>query len=76
MARDGGGQFSMRQVATEAAISLGNLQYHFNKRSDLVDGVLSSYIEHYQMKVTEFIALNFLTLKDCYRLTEVIHIYL
>ena len=58
LARDGGGQFSMRQVATEAAMSLGNLQYHFNKKTDLVEGVLSSYIQHYQIKVIEFIALE------------------
>ena len=46
--QEGSGGFSMRRVAQEAEMSLGNLQYYYRSRTDLLDGLLTNYIEEYR----------------------------
>lgn len=48
---EGGTSFSMRKVANEAEISLGNLQYHFPTLEDLLAGLLCSFIEEYRSEL-------------------------
>lgn len=43
--REGGQQFSVRKVAAEAGMSLGNLQYHFKTKTELLEGVLESSLD-------------------------------
>lgn len=45
LAREGRGAFSMRRVASELGISLGNLQYHFPTEADLFGAVVTSVLE-------------------------------
>lgn len=52
--REGSSHFSMRKVADEASMSLGNLQYYFKTKSDLIQGVLKSYIESYRNEFDKF----------------------
>ena len=42
--RDGGAEFSVRKVAQAAGMSIGNLQYHFASRVDLLGGLLDADI--------------------------------
>jgi len=44
----GSGGFSMRKVATEASLALGNVQYHYKTKSDLLTGLLDWYLETYR----------------------------
>jgi AcrR family transcriptional regulator len=48
LTQEGSGSFSMRKVAVEASMSLGNLQYYFKTKSDLIHGILESYLVTYQ----------------------------
>lgn len=48
---EGGASFSMRKVASEAGISLGNLQYHFPTLEDLLSGLLCNFIEEYRKEL-------------------------
>jgi AcrR family transcriptional regulator len=50
-----GAAFSMRKVAEEASISLGNLQYHFKTKNDLMAGMLSFYTDAFQARVDSFV---------------------
>jgi AcrR family transcriptional regulator len=43
----GGSAFTMRQVALESGISLGNLQYHFPTKTLLVRAFLKSVLDYY-----------------------------
>ncbi len=52
---EGSSNFSMRKVAAEASISLGNLQYHFKTKVELIQGVLKNYIEIYKAEFEKFI---------------------
>jgi AcrR family transcriptional regulator len=45
--RDGAGGFSMRKVAIAAGISLGNLQYHYKTKDDLLEGMLDWFLIEY-----------------------------
>lgn len=53
-----GSDFSMRKVADEASISLGNLQYYFKTKNDLTNSLLSFYIDLYKTKIDSFISEN------------------
>ncbi len=52
--REGGRQFSARKVAAEAGMSLGNLQYHYKTKLDLLTGVLETYLTAYQRVFEQF----------------------
>lgn len=45
--RDGYSQFSLRRVAQAAGVTLGNLQYYFPTKPDLVEAMLIHVIEGY-----------------------------
>ena len=49
--RDGYSKFSLRRVADAAEVTLGNLQYYFPSKSDLVEAmleyVISGYVEEF-----------------------------
>ena len=45
--RDGYSQFSLRRVAQAAGVTLGNLQYYFPTKPDLVEAMLVHVIEGY-----------------------------
>ncbi len=45
--RDGYGKFSLRRVARAAEVTLGNLQYYFPSKSDLVEAMLVHVITGY-----------------------------
>ncbi len=51
--RDGSAGFSVRRVAQEAGISLGNLQYHFSTKVDLLEGLLATDIAEYRRVFTQ-----------------------
>ncbi len=40
----GSGGFSMRKVAAEAAMALGNVQYHYKTKADLLSGLMLWYV--------------------------------
>ena len=42
--KQGSGGFSMRKVAAEAAITLGNVQYHYKTKTDLLSGLMVWYV--------------------------------
>jgi AcrR family transcriptional regulator len=50
-----GSNFSMRKVADELSMSLGNLQYHFKTKSDLIQGMMKRYIDLYRREFEKFI---------------------
>lgn len=47
--------FSMRRVAEETNISLGNLQYHFKTKDDLLIAVINYHIELYNEMMQQFL---------------------
>ena len=55
LTREGSSNFSMRKVADELSMSLGNLQYHFKKKSDLIQGMMKRYIDLYRSEFEKFI---------------------
>ena len=42
--KQGSGGFSVRKVAAEAAIALGNVQYHYKTKADLISGLMVWYV--------------------------------
>ena len=44
----GSGGFSMRKVAAEAAITLGNVQYHYKTKTDLLSELMLWYVAEYK----------------------------
>ena len=44
LVKQGSGGFSMRKVAAEAAITLGNVQYHYKTKTDLLSGLMVWYV--------------------------------
>lgn len=48
LAHEGSAGFSVRKVAREAGISLGNLQYHFGSRLALLEGLLAQDVDAYR----------------------------
>ena len=44
----GSGGFSVRKVAAEATLALGNVQYHYKTKTDLLNGLLLWYVEEYR----------------------------
>ncbi len=52
--REGSNNFSMRKVADVLSMSLGNLQYHFKTKSDLIHGIMKRYIEIYRIEFEKF----------------------
>lgn len=56
--REGSSNFSMRKVADELSMSLGNLQYHFKTKSDLIQGMMKRYIDLYRIEFDKFIQCN------------------
>ena len=42
--KQGSGGFSMRKVAAEAAMALGNVQYHYKTKADLLSGLMLWYV--------------------------------
>lgn len=53
LARDGAHDFSLRRVAQAAGIRLGNLQYYFPTRADLLGHLLAGYLEAGLAKVSD-----------------------
>ena len=55
--RDGYSRFSLRQVANAAGVTLGNLQYYFPTKSDLLNAmlghVLTDYLEAFNRLMAE-----------------------
>ena len=43
--KQGSGGFSMRKVAAEADIALGNVQYHYKTKTDLLSGLMVWYVD-------------------------------
>lgn len=58
LARDGSAGFSVRKVAREAGISLGNLQYHFASRVELLEGLLEADVAAYRAAYGELRAAS------------------
>ncbi len=56
--REGSSNFSMRKVAAKAAMSLGNLQYYYKTKTDLVESILNSYIASYRIEFDELLQDN------------------
>jgi AcrR family transcriptional regulator len=53
LVRDGALGFSMRKVAAAAGMSLGNLQYHYKTRDDLIEGMLDGFLDDYSNGLTQ-----------------------
>ncbi len=53
--QQGSGGFSMRKVAAEAAIALGNVQYHYKTKTDLLNGLLTWYLDEYRESLLQTI---------------------
>lgn len=57
LSRDGYSRFSLRTVAAAAGVTLGNLQYYFPTKSDLVEAmlghVITGYIEEFDRLTAE-----------------------
>lgn len=47
----GGAALTMRKVSDRAGISLGNLQYHFPKREDLLTALLLRFLSRYEQEL-------------------------
>ncbi len=47
----GGAALTMRKVSDSAGISLGNLQYHFPKREDLLTALLQRFLSRYEQEL-------------------------
>lgn len=52
---EGSSSFSMRKVAIEASMSLGNLQYYFKTKADLINGILEYYISTYKIELDDYL---------------------
>lgn len=48
LVREGSNSFSLRKVASEAGLSLSNVQYYYPTRLALLEGILAGFIEEYQ----------------------------
>ena len=46
--QQGSGGFSVRKVAAEAKIALGNVQYHYKTKTDLLNGLLAWSLDQYR----------------------------
>ncbi len=46
-------QVSLRDIASEMGISLGNLTYHFKKREDIIDALYLSLVNKFDVVVNE-----------------------
>ena len=68
--REGSSGFSMRKVAVEASMSLGNLQYYYETKTDLLYGLLNSYIDSYKREYEKFLLAG---MKDRGDLRHLIH---
>jgi AcrR family transcriptional regulator len=55
LVEEGSSNFSMRKVATEASMSLGNLQYYFKTKTDLINGILEYYINTYKEELDSYL---------------------
>jgi len=51
--KQGSGGFSMRKVAAEAAIALGNVQYHYKTKTDLLSGLMAWYVAENKQALLE-----------------------
>ncbi len=56
LTRDGYSRFSLRQVAKAAGVTLGNLQYYFPTKSELVEAMLDHVITGYLEEFNELMA--------------------
>lgn len=50
---EGIGNISMRRIAEEAGIQIGNLTYHFRNRDTLVEGLLNQLIEELENEIAK-----------------------
>lgn len=67
---EGSATLSMRSVADRAQMSLGNLQYYFKTRDDLIEAVVEEMSRSYQERIKE-VVLSAPTTKDqLFRLAE------
>ncbi len=66
----GAGDFSMRKVASAAGMSLGNLQYHFKTRDDLLEGMLDWFSYEYTRDLGEMQSVE---IRDAADLSVLIH---
>lgn len=51
--QEGIGNISMRRIAEEAGIQIGNLTYHFRNRDNLVEGLLNQLIEELEDEIAK-----------------------
>lgn len=56
--RDGYHDFTMRRVAEECRLSVGNLTYYFPNKSLLIEAVMEKVFDRYQRHYTELLARN------------------
>jgi len=54
LSKNGSSQFSMRKVALQASMSLGNLQYYYKTKTDLINGILENYIQIYKIELANY----------------------
>ncbi len=52
---EGSSSFSMRKVAAGASMSLGNLQYYYKTKTDLINGILENYISMYKIELENYL---------------------
>ncbi len=45
----------MRKVALQASMSLGNLQYYYKTKTDLINGILENYIQVYKIELYNYL---------------------
>lgn len=51
--QEGIGNISMRRIAEEAGIQIGNLTYHFRNRDNLIEGLLNQLIEELENEISK-----------------------
>lgn len=58
ISREGSSGFSMRKVAGECGMSLGNLQYHYPGKAMLIDAVLQELFDEYLLVYQDHFSLD------------------
>lgn len=48
---DGAAEFTMRRIAAMLKMSLGNLQHYFRTKEELIDGLVSTQIKNYEIRM-------------------------
>lgn len=56
LTRDGYASLTLRRVATECGLRVGNLSYHFPTKAALLKGLLDAVLQSYRDRSTKFAA--------------------